>query len=115
MGKRSVSTCRIKTDQSQETLTVAIKNSNQKYSRPFKLNVYDEDSKTKEKLPVYLNEERITEDIIGPSEEKEYKINVSNADRKVVFQIIQENSGGGMKMGVSKSSKHPTHVEFQMK
>ena len=115
MGKRSVSTSRIPTNPSQETLTVTIKNSNQKYSRPFKLNVYDQDSETKEKLPVYLDDKRITEDTIEPSEEKEYKINVSNVDRKVVFQIIQENSGSGMKMGVSKSSNRPSNVEFQIK
>jgi hypothetical protein len=115
MGKRSVSTCRIPTDRSIETLTITIKNGNEIYSRPFKLKVYDQDSESKAMLPVYLDDTRITEDTIEPSEEKKYKIDVSNVDRKVVVQIIQENSGGGLKMGVSNSSKRPSNVQFQIK
>jgi hypothetical protein len=112
---RSVSSCKIPTNKSETNLYVKIKNKNEQNSRQFKINVYDQDSPTKELLPVYVGDKLSHIDILGPGAERDYRIDVSGVESKVVFQIIQETSGSGASMGSSKNSKGPAKVELRIK
>ena len=94
-------------------LYVKVKNSSQNLSRQFTMNVYEKDSSTKELLPVYVDDQLTHKDNLDPGAEKVYRIDVSSVEGKVIFEIIQEKGGSGIK--VSRNSKSPTSVEVHIK
>ncbi|RFU64571.1 hypothetical protein [Bacillus sp. V59.32b] len=112
---RSVSSCKIPTKHSEDNLYVKIKNNNQRLSRQITINVYDQDSETKDLLPVYVNDQLTHADTLEPGEEKLYRIDVSSVEKKVTFQIIQEMGGSGVSVVSKKSSKNPSSVELHIK
>ncbi|MDQ0218884.1 hypothetical protein ELQ35_10580 [Peribacillus cavernae] len=111
---RSVSSCTMPTKKAEDNLYVKIKNKNEKLSRQLNMNVYDKDSPTKELLPLYINDELTHIDTLEPGAEKVYRIDVSNVENKVVFQIIQE-MGPGVSVATRKNSKNPSTVELHIK
>lgn len=112
MSRINVSRCRISA-KGNNNLYVKLKNKNETLSRQFKINVYDKDSSTKESLPVYRDDKLTHADTLAPGAEQNYRIDVSNVEGKVVFEIIQKNGGSGIK--VSRNSKDPSSVELHLK
>lgn len=78
---------------------------NENNSRKFNMNVYDSDSPTKELLPVYVDNQLTHTDTLEPGAEKEYKIDVSSVGKKIVFEIIQNTGGSGIKISRNNKSK----------
>ena len=113
MSKTNVSRCTIPTKKANKNLYVKVKNSSQNLSRQFTINVYDKDSSAKELLPVYLDDQLTHKDKLNPGAEKVYRVDVSNIEGKVIFEIIQKMGGSGIK--VSRKSKNPTTVEVEIK
>lgn len=113
MSRTNVSRCTIPTKKDNDNLYVKVKNGNEQYSRQFEMNVYDKDSSTKESLPIYVDDQLTLSDTLEPGAQKEYRIDVSSVEGKVVFEIIQKSGGSGIKM--SRNSKNPSTVELQIK
>jgi hypothetical protein len=113
MSRTNISRCTISTKKANDNLYVKVKNKNEKLSREFNMNVYDKDSPTKELLPVYVDDQLTHLDTLDPGAEKVYKIDVSSVGRKVIFEIIQNSNGSGIK--VSRNSKDPSFVELHIK
>lgn len=113
MSKINVSRCTIPTKKANKNLFVKVKNSSQTLSRQFSIKVYDKDSPTKELLPVYLDDQLTQKDQLDPGAEKVYRVDVSNIEGKVIFEIMQKTSSSGIK--VARKSKSPTKVEVELK
>lgn len=52
-------------------------------------------------------------DNLGPGSEKLYKIQTADVKNKIIFEIIQEGSGGGI--GVSTNNKGLSNVVIRLK
>ncbi|MBM7587501.1 hypothetical protein JOC86_004074 [Bacillus pakistanensis] len=113
MSKTMVSRCTIKKKKNNDNLYVKVKNQNLTLSRQITINAYTKDSSPKEFLPVYIDDQPAQQDTLEPEAEKVYRIDVSNIEGKVKFEIIQKKGSTGIK--VSRNNKNSTSVEIQLK
>lgn len=113
MSNKSVTRCKIPTEENSDSLYVKVKNMNQKNSRHITINAYGENSPTKESLPIFVDTQPTQIDTLEPSTEKMYRIDVSNLKGNVIFEITQNMASSGIK--TSKNSKNPSLVELHLK
>lgn len=111
MSKRNVSRCTVSAK--KEEVIVKVINSNEQNSRQFTVNAYDKDVETNKPLQVYVDDKLIKKDKLKPGEEKLYKIQTANVKNKIIYEIVQEGSGGGI--GVSTNNKGLSNVVIRLK
>ncbi|MCE7792950.1 hypothetical protein K8O68_11035 [Salipaludibacillus sp. CUR1] len=111
MGKRNVSRCTVPAR--NEEVFVKVVNSNEQNSRQFAVNAYDKESENKTPLLVFAEDKQMKKDNLGPGSEKLYKIQTADVKNKIIFEIIQEGSGGGI--GVSTNNKGLSNVVIRLK
>lgn len=113
MSNTSVSRCTISAEEDNDNLYVRVKNKNPQLSRQISINAYIKNQPTKELLTVYVDNQPTHIDTLEPDTEKVYRIDVSNVNGPVTFEITQKMGSSGVK--VSKNSKNPSLVELHIK